>query len=272
MRSETVRPVLLFSPQKRACSQWHLCLECRTCSLMFLCRSSCSLSVCTWFSTSTLLRISDVSWFFASDRTPSICAKQGWNQSERHGWRLRRVRTYVFQLILEVSEGVAEVPLLRQKFAVFCLFWDKSRLNVPPLEQRIGQIALLLVAPGEQQQFQELVAAQLNTCFRQISAQIPIRKAAFSALSLYSAGFLVDPRVAHRNCRSLGGPAPSLAPRNTHHIYLNLLLVKDLYIAESSRLLVDFPSGGAQHHAPSFNDVGYFSGYATVCIILVDVF
>lgn len=41
---------------------------------MFLCRSSCSLSVCTWFSISTLLRISDVSWFLASDRTPSICS------------------------------------------------------------------------------------------------------------------------------------------------------------------------------------------------------
>lgn len=42
-----------------------------TCSLMFLWSSSCSLSVCTWFSMSTLLKISEPSWFLASDRTLS---------------------------------------------------------------------------------------------------------------------------------------------------------------------------------------------------------
>lgn len=44
---------------------------CVTCSLMFLWSSSCSLSVCTWFSISTLLRISALSWFFVSVSTPS---------------------------------------------------------------------------------------------------------------------------------------------------------------------------------------------------------
>lgn len=61
--------------------------------------------------------------------------------------------TYVFQLVLEVGEGTAEVPVVRQKFAVFCIFGDERRLNVPPLGQGIGQITLLLVAPEEQQRF-----------------------------------------------------------------------------------------------------------------------
>lgn len=59
--------------------------------------------------------------------------------------------TYIFHLVLEASEGMIKAPLLRQKFAVFGLFRNEGRLDVLPLDQRIGQIALLLEAPGEQQ-------------------------------------------------------------------------------------------------------------------------
>lgn len=163
-----------------------------------------------------------------------------------------RARTYVFQLVLEVSEGIAEVPLLGQQFAVFRLFGDESRLKVPPLDQRVGQIALLLVAPGGQQQVQELATLNSN-----IHQEIPVEfSSSFVATawfyfqtsqdritpnrSLNSAGFLVDPRVSHRNCRSFKRQASCAA------------------------------KSGAQHHASHwFNDDGCFSAHSALCITLV---
>ncbi len=55
--------------------------------------------------------------------------------------------SYIFQLALHVSKVVIESPVLRQQLSVLCILGAQSRLNFPPLGQRIRQITLLLLVP-----------------------------------------------------------------------------------------------------------------------------
>lgn len=70
--------------------------------------------------------------------------------------------TYVFQLALEVSKVITEAPVLRQQLSVLSILGTQSRLNFPPLAQRICQITLLLLVPERGEQSEELCTIEEN--------------------------------------------------------------------------------------------------------------
>lgn len=80
--------------------------------------------------------------------------------------------TYVFQLALEVSKVITEAPVLRQQLSVLSILGAQSRLNFPPLAQRICQITLLLLVPEGGEQSEELCTVEIFCHIRSNSIQI----------------------------------------------------------------------------------------------------